>query len=145
MSDPDLNLLLTLDALLAEGSVAARVAGLGTGLGSVRGTMTGAGFDGTGERADRWIGAPVARNPMSRACVIDELYLAATSPAATARASALAHALICAGAVLHVVEHFSWHTGQVVWIAKARAGAAHGLAFYDDAAVNAARNASRID
>lgn len=43
-------------------------------------------------------------------------------------------------AVLHVIEHFSWHTGQVVWIAKARAGSAHGLAFYDDAAVNAARN-----
>ena len=36
------------------------------------------------------------------------------------------------GAMLHVVEHFSWHTGQAVWIAKARAGAGHGLAFYDD-------------
>ena len=47
------------------------------------------------------------------------------------------------GAVLHVVEHFSWHTGQVVWIAKARAGRAHGLAFYDDAAINAATNAPR--
>ncbi len=43
-------------------------------------------------------------------------------------------------AVLHVVEHFSWHVGQVVWIAKARAGARHGLAFFDDSAVNAARN-----
>jgi uncharacterized damage-inducible protein DinB len=49
------------------------------------------------------------------------------------------------GAILHVVEHFSWHTGQVVWIAKARAGVAHGLSFYDDAAINAARNASRVD
>ncbi len=37
------------------------------------------------------------------------------------------------GAVLHVTEHFSWHTGQAVWIAKARAGAGHGLAFYNDA------------
>lgn len=45
-------------------------------------------------------------------------------------------------AVLHVVEHFSWHTGQVVWIAKARAGRGHGLAFYDDAVINAARNSS---
>jgi uncharacterized damage-inducible protein DinB len=36
------------------------------------------------------------------------------------------------GAVLHVVEHFSWHTGQAVWIAKARAGEHHGLAFFDD-------------
>lgn len=44
-------------------------------------------------------------------------------------------------AVLHVVEHFSWHTGQAVWIAKARGGPDHGIAFYDDAAVNAARNA----
>jgi uncharacterized damage-inducible protein DinB len=43
-------------------------------------------------------------------------------------------------AVLHVVEHFSWHTGQAVWIAKARAGARHGLAFFDDAKIDAARN-----
>jgi uncharacterized damage-inducible protein DinB len=43
-------------------------------------------------------------------------------------------------AVLHVVEHFSWHTGQAVWIAKARAGQGHGLAFYDDAALDQARN-----
>lgn len=43
-------------------------------------------------------------------------------------------------AVYHVVEHFSWHTGQVTWIAKARKGAAHGIAFYEDDALNAARN-----
>lgn len=43
-------------------------------------------------------------------------------------------------AVYHVVEHFSWHTGQAVWIAKARAGAAHGIAFHDDARINAAHN-----
>ena len=43
-------------------------------------------------------------------------------------------------ALLHVVEHFSWHTGQAVWIAKARAGAEHGLAFYDDTQLNSARN-----
>ena len=43
-------------------------------------------------------------------------------------------------AVYHVVEHFSWHVGQAVWIAKARAGAEHGVAFYDDAKVNQARN-----
>lgn len=48
----------------------------------------------------------------------------------------------CAQAVYHVVEHFSWHTGQAVWIAKARAGEGHGLAFYDEASVNAARNES---
>jgi uncharacterized damage-inducible protein DinB len=43
-------------------------------------------------------------------------------------------------AVYHVVEHFSWHTGQVTWIAKARAGTDHGIAFWDDASLNAARN-----
>lgn len=43
-------------------------------------------------------------------------------------------------AIYHVVEHFSWHTGQAVWIAKARAGAGHDVAFYDDDAINAARN-----
>ena len=36
-------------------------------------------------------------------------------------------------AILHVVEHFSWHTGQAVWIAKARCGQGHGLSFYDSA------------
>jgi len=43
-------------------------------------------------------------------------------------------------AIYHVVEHFSWHVGQAVWIAKARSGPGHGVAFYDDRAVNAARN-----
>jgi len=43
-------------------------------------------------------------------------------------------------ALYHVVEHFSWHTGQLVWIAKACAGREHGLSFYDTAAINAARN-----
>ena len=44
-------------------------------------------------------------------------------------------------AVLHIVEHFSWHTGQITWIAKLRRGAGHGIAYYDDDALNAARNA----
>ena len=43
-------------------------------------------------------------------------------------------------AVFHVVEHFAWHAGQITWIAKLRAGAGHGLAFYDDVRLNAARN-----
>lgn len=47
---------------------------------------------------------------------------------------------VVAEAVLHVVEHFSWHAGQAVWIAKSRAGPAHGIAFYDEAKINAARN-----
>lgn len=40
-------------------------------------------------------------------------------------------------AIYHVVEHFSWHTGQAVWIAKARGGK---IAFYDDARINELRN-----
>lgn len=43
-------------------------------------------------------------------------------------------------AMFHMVEHFGWHVGQIVWIAKLRAGPRHGIAFYDDEAVNAARN-----
>lgn len=45
-------------------------------------------------------------------------------------------------AVLHVVEHMSWHAGQVAWIAKLRAGAGHGLSYYADAGLRA-RNARR--
>jgi uncharacterized damage-inducible protein DinB len=44
------------------------------------------------------------------------------------------------GAVLHVTEHFSWHTGQAAWIAKTRGGPAHGIAFYDDEALEDKRN-----
>ena len=43
-------------------------------------------------------------------------------------------------AVYHVVEHFSWHTGQITWIAKQRAGSRHGIAFYDNASLDDARN-----
>lgn len=48
-------------------------------------------------------------------------------------------------ALYHVVEHFSWHTGQLVWIAKACAGRSHGLSFYDTSAINAAKNPARDD
>jgi uncharacterized damage-inducible protein DinB len=44
------------------------------------------------------------------------------------------------GAVYHVVEHFSWHVGQVVWIAKMRSGEDHGIRFYDNDTLNVARN-----
>lgn len=43
-------------------------------------------------------------------------------------------------AVFHVVEHFGWHVGQITWIAKARGGEGHGIAFYDDVALDRARN-----
>ena len=48
-------------------------------------------------------------------------------------------------ALTHVVEHFSWHCGQAVWIAKSRAGRGHGLSFFDEDAINAARNAPAPD
>ena len=44
------------------------------------------------------------------------------------------------GAVYHVLEHFGWHLGQVTWIAKLRAGSTHGIAYYDDDALDTARN-----
>ena len=44
------------------------------------------------------------------------------------------------GAVYHVLEHFGWHLGQITWIAKLRAGDTHGIAYYDDDALDAARN-----
>lgn len=34
------------------------------------------------------------------------------------------------GAVYHVVEHFAMHTGQILWITKARSG--EGLGFYTE-------------
>jgi uncharacterized damage-inducible protein DinB len=43
-------------------------------------------------------------------------------------------------AVYHVVEHFAWHVGQIVWMAKSLGGEGHGIAFYDDEAINRARN-----
>lgn len=34
--------------------------------------------------------------------------------------------------ILHVVEHLSWHAGQIAWITKARTGPRHNLAYFDD-------------
>jgi len=48
------------------------------------------------------------------------------------------------GAIYHVVEHFSWHVAQIVWIAKLRAGPAHGIAFYDDDALNESNNQTTV-
>lgn len=47
-------------------------------------------------------------------------------------------------AIFHVVEHCGWHTGEAAHIAKAFLGQNHGIAFYDDARLNAARNATPI-
>jgi len=45
-------------------------------------------------------------------------------------------------AVYHVVEHFAWHAGQIVWMAKRLGGERHGIAFYDAETINRARNES---
>jgi uncharacterized damage-inducible protein DinB len=77
------------------------------------------------------------RQCVSEACAIisslDEVALAQTHQIQDFETTGL-------GAVYHVVEHFSWHTGQIVWISKLRAGERHGIAFYDDEALNDARN-----
>jgi uncharacterized damage-inducible protein DinB len=44
-------------------------------------------------------------------------------------------------AVYHVLEHFGWHLGQIVWLVKLRGGPAHGIRFHDDEALNRGRNA----
>jgi uncharacterized damage-inducible protein DinB len=38
-----------------------------------------------------------------------------------------------AAAILHVVEHFAWHTGQIAYVAKMRS--AQPLRYYDDEAL----------
>ncbi|MBX7221260.1 MAG: DUF1572 domain-containing protein [Blastocatellia bacterium] len=43
-------------------------------------------------------------------------------------------------AIYHVLEHFGYHLGQITWIAKMRAGAGHGLAYYDAAKLNTLKN-----
>ena len=43
-------------------------------------------------------------------------------------------------ALFDVVEHFSWHTGQIVYIAKLIKGAGHGISFYDNEKLNVSRN-----
>ena len=45
-------------------------------------------------------------------------------------------------AIYHVVEHFSWHCGQIAWMAKQKAGEQHGLAYYDENQINSGRNPS---
>lgn len=45
-------------------------------------------------------------------------------------------------AVNHILEHFSWHTGQIIVHAKQWGGREHGIALYDEDAINQARNES---
>ncbi len=43
-------------------------------------------------------------------------------------------------AIYHVVEHCSWHSGQITWIAKMLQGESHTISFYDNDKLNIARN-----
>ncbi len=70
--------------------------------GTVRGLFTGASFDGTGMRADRWLDA--ATNALSRPRLLDDLERAAAAEQPAEREAALARALVCAGALAHVLE-----------------------------------------
>ena len=130
------------DGSLAVGTILRHLEGnlrqwIVSGLGGGPDTRDRAGEFASGERPDaaRLMGA--LDGTLREACALIERLgeegLARSYPIQGAQVTGLY-------AVLHVVEHFSWHTGQVVWIAKARAGVAHGLAFHDDQQVNAARN-----
>ncbi len=39
-------------------------------------------------------------------------------------------------AIYHVVEHFAWHTGQIVYVTKERSARGKSLRFYDDDELN---------
>jgi hypothetical protein len=85
-----------------NGSERLRIDGARDGSGTVRGVFTGANFDGTGERADRWIES--VDNPLSRIRLLDELERAAVSGTPAGRQAALARALVCMGALEHVLQ-----------------------------------------
>jgi len=97
-------------------------------------------FRATGDRSPQGDGAKLLER--LRACVEQAAALiAALDPDSLERSYVIQGSEVTGVfAVTHVVEHFSWHTGQAVWIAKARAGQGHGLSFYDEKRVNEARN-----
>src|SRR5262249_42859811 len=75
---------------------------VGAGLGSVRGVFTGANFDGTGEASIRWLSAPIAVNEWGLERYWAERARAASAERPSDRDSALARALLAAGAALHL-------------------------------------------
>jgi len=82
--------------------------------------------------------AALAQTVAEACAVIERL----DAPALLAPVSIQGYGTNALAAVLHVTEHMSWHTGQIAWIAKLRAGEGHALAYYDDAALTA-RNGPR--
>ena len=64
--------------------------------------------------------------------------LAALDPSALAeRRQIQAHDVTVMEAIYHVVEHFSMHTGQIIYLAKLRSG--RGMGFYEEAPDGRAR------
>jgi hypothetical protein len=84
------------------GSQRLRVESARDGSGTIRGIFTGANFDGTGERADRWLDSP--ENALSRTRLLDELERASIAPTIAERQTALARALLCIGALENVLQ-----------------------------------------
>ncbi len=100
-----------------------------------------AGLGGAEDRRDRPSEFAAREGPAAKTIMegLGATIAAAASIIAALPDERLAEPYTCQGfemtvlaAIYHVVEHLSWHTGQVVWLAKLRGGDAHGIAFYDD-------------
>ena len=99
-----------------------------------------AGVGGTDDNRDR-AAEFAARGQVSKAEALEVLSQAVTEAAATLSTCPRGHLstqvtiqgrnLTVFDAIYHVVEHCAMHTGQILWITKARSGA--DLAFYRDA------------
>jgi hypothetical protein len=79
-----------------------RMDSLRAGWGSVRGFLTGAGFDGTGRPSLTWLEAP--DNDLGLSSFYDARERVASAATPRDRDAALAEALLVAGAILHVIE-----------------------------------------
>ena len=77
--------------------------------------------------------APLASSPMLHAMAVAcTLHPAGTPAMLMEPRSIQGRETTVFAAIFHVVEHFSTHTGQIVWIAK-MCGAPGAIRFYDDA------------
>src|SRR5204862_2738509 len=84
------------------GGLGIGVASVARGVGSVRDLLAGEAFDGTGLASTGWLTAPDNELGLARFLAARERAVIAPTPAE--RESALAEALLCAGALLHVIE-----------------------------------------
>lgn len=82
--------------------VGLRMDALKAGTATVRDVMTGAAFSGSGEASIKWMNSPL--NDRGLACFLENRERAVSAPTRDARSAALAQALLCAGALLHLIE-----------------------------------------